>query len=62
MSILMRPKKETILLSMSELAEADYKKKSPELEQIYGPCGFKRGGLHIQDGICPARGADKYDH
>lgn len=35
MSILMRPKKETILLSMSELAEADYKKKSPELEQIY---------------------------
>lgn len=35
MSILMRPKKESILLSMSELAEADYGKKSAQLEQIY---------------------------
>lgn len=35
MSILMRPKKENILSSMSELAEADYRKKSVELEQIY---------------------------
>lgn len=35
MSILMRPKKENILSAMSELAEADYGKKSAELEQIY---------------------------
>lgn len=35
MGILMRPKKENLLLSMSELAEADYGKKSVELEQMY---------------------------
>lgn len=35
MGILMRPKKESILACMSELAEADYGKKSAELEQIY---------------------------
>ena len=35
MGILMRPKKENLLLSMSELAEADYGKKSAELEQMY---------------------------
>ena len=35
MGILMRPKKENLLLSMSELSEADYGKKSAELEQMY---------------------------
>lgn len=35
MGILMRSKKESLLLSMSELEEADYGKKSAELEQIY---------------------------
>lgn len=35
MGILMRPKKENLLLSMSELAEADYGKKSVELERMY---------------------------
>ena len=35
MGILMRPKKENLLLSMSELSEADYGKKSVELEQMY---------------------------
>lgn len=35
MSILMRSKKESLLLSMSELAEADYGKKSAQMEQIY---------------------------
>ena len=35
MGILMRSKKESLLLSISELEEADYGKKSAELEQIY---------------------------
>ena len=35
MSILMRPKKKNLLLSMSELLEEDYGKKYPELEQMY---------------------------
>ncbi len=35
MGILMKSKKESLLLSMSELAEADYGKKSAELEQMY---------------------------
>lgn len=35
MGILMRPKKKSLLLSMSELEEADYGKKSVELEQMY---------------------------
>lgn len=35
MSILMRPKKKSLLSSISELSEADYGKKSVELEQIY---------------------------
>ena len=35
MGILMRPKKENLLSSMSELAEADYGKKSVELERMY---------------------------
>ncbi len=35
MSILMKPKSKSLLLSMSELTEADYGKKSAELEQIY---------------------------
>lgn len=35
MSILMRPKKKDLLLSISELSEADYGKSSAELEQIY---------------------------
>lgn len=35
MSILMRPKKKDLLLSVSELSEADYGKSSAELEQIY---------------------------
>lgn len=35
MGILMRTKKQNLLLSMSELLEEDYGKKSPELEQMY---------------------------
>ena len=35
MSILMRPKKKSLLSSISELSEADYGKKSVELEQMY---------------------------
>lgn len=35
MGILIRSKKESLLLSISELEEADYGKKSAELEQIY---------------------------
>lgn len=35
MGILMRPKKQNLLLAMSELAEADYGTKSAELEQMY---------------------------
>ena len=35
MGILMRPKKQDLLLAMSELAEADYGIKSTELEQMY---------------------------
>ncbi len=35
MSILMRPKKKNLLLSMSELLEEDYGKKYPEMEQMY---------------------------
>lgn len=35
MGILMRPKKQNLLLAMSELVEADYGTKSVELEQIY---------------------------
>lgn len=35
MGILMKSKKESLLLSMSELTEADYGKESPGLEQIY---------------------------
>lgn len=35
MSILMRPKKQDLLIAMSELAEADYGTKSAELEQMY---------------------------
>lgn len=35
MGILMKPRKKSLLLSMSELAEADYGKDSVEMEQIY---------------------------
>lgn len=35
MSILIRPKKQDLLLAMSELAEADYGTKSAELERMY---------------------------
>lgn len=35
MGILMRTKKQNLLLSLSELMEEDYGKKSPELEQMY---------------------------
>jgi len=35
MSILMKSEKKNLLLAMSELAKADYGKKSAELEQIY---------------------------
>ncbi|MCI8357453.1 MAG: hypothetical protein HFI52_08315 [Lachnospiraceae bacterium] len=35
MGILMKPKQKNLLLSMSELEEADYGKKSAELERIY---------------------------
>ncbi len=56
MSILMRPKKENILLSMSELAEADYGKKSPELEQIYrrlitGRTRFEKVMANVLDSV-----------
>ena len=34
MGILMKPKQKNLLLSMSELEEADYGKKSAELERI----------------------------
>ena len=33
--VFMKPKKKNLLLSMSELAEADYAKESEELEQMY---------------------------
>lgn len=35
MGIIMKSKNKNLLLSMSELAEADYGKKSVELEQMY---------------------------
>lgn len=56
MGILIRPKKESLLLSMSELAEADYGKKSAEMEQIYrrllaGRSKFEEAMANILDAV-----------
>lgn len=56
MGMLMRSKKESLLLSMSELAEADYGKKSAELEQIYrrlltGRTRFEQAMAKIFDSV-----------
>lgn len=56
MGILIRPKKESLLLSMSKLAEADYGKKSVEMEQIYhrllaGRTQFEEAVADILDAV-----------
>ena len=47
MSILMRSKKQDLLLAMSELAEADYGAKSAEMEQIY--CRLLKGRTQFEE-------------
>ena len=56
MSILMKSKKKSLLLSMSELAEADYGKESVQLEQMYrrllaGRAGFEEVMANILDSL-----------
>ncbi len=56
MGIFKKSKKESLLLSVSELAEADYGKKSAELEQIYrrlltGRGRFEKVMTHILDAV-----------